>query len=46
MKDTHTEMAVKHLTILAIIALFSEHEKFTQGNEIVESTFEGQHQLI
>ena len=39
-------MAVKHFTILAIIELFSVNEKFTQGNEIVESTSKGQHQLI
>ena len=46
MKDARRDMAVKHLTILTIIALFSAHEKFIQGNKVVETTSESQHQLI
>lgn len=46
MKDTRGEMAVKQVAILTIIALLTAYEKFIQGNEIVESTSEGQHQHI
>ena len=39
-------MAVKHAAISAAIALLTAHVKFIRGSEIVESTYEGQHQFI